>query len=75
MSGVFVESVWTQSNWHRGSNAGKPRRIHAGIIECLYEALDYVTKGKVKVITETYSLDEINRTYERVENGEVRFRA
>jgi D-arabinose 1-dehydrogenase-like Zn-dependent alcohol dehydrogenase len=43
--------------------------------EYLYEALDYVAKGKVKVITETYSLDEINRAYERVENGEVRFRA
>ncbi|MBD1848017.1 alcohol dehydrogenase catalytic domain-containing protein [Cyanobacteria bacterium FACHB-63] len=44
-------------------------------VEYLYEALDYVAKGKVKVITETYSLDEINRAYERVENGEVRFRA
>lgn len=43
--------------------------------EYLYEALDYVAKGKVKVITETYSLDEITRAYERVENGEVRFRA
>jgi len=44
-------------------------------VEYLYEALDYVAKGKVRVITETYSLDEINRAYERVENGDVRFRA
>ena len=43
--------------------------------EYLYEALDYVAKGKVKVIAETYSLDEINRAYERVADGQVRFRA
>jgi D-arabinose 1-dehydrogenase-like Zn-dependent alcohol dehydrogenase len=43
--------------------------------EHLYEALDYAAKGKVKVITEDYSLDEINRAYERVAGGEVRFRA
>jgi D-arabinose 1-dehydrogenase-like Zn-dependent alcohol dehydrogenase len=44
-------------------------------IEHLYEALDYVAKGKVKVITETYSLNDISRVYERVANGQVRFRA
>jgi alcohol dehydrogenase len=27
--------------------------------EYLYEALDYVAQGKVKIITETYSLDDI----------------
>jgi D-arabinose 1-dehydrogenase-like Zn-dependent alcohol dehydrogenase len=43
--------------------------------EYLYEALDYVTKGKVKVITETYSLNDISQVYERVANGAVRFRA
>lgn len=43
--------------------------------EYLYEALDYVAKGKVKVITETYSLNDISRVYERVANGEARFRA
>jgi len=43
--------------------------------EYLYEALDYVAKEKVKVIAETYSLDEINRAYERVAEGQVRFRA
>ncbi len=43
--------------------------------EYLYEALDYVAKGKVKVIAETYSLNDISRVYERVANGEVRFRA
>ncbi len=43
--------------------------------EYLYEALDYAAKGKVKVIAETYKLDEIDRAYERVANGQVRFRA
>ena len=43
--------------------------------EYLHEALDFVAKGKVKVMTETYRLDEINRAYERVEKGQVRFRA
>src|SRR5262245_31082393 len=36
---------------------------------------DFVAKGKVKVIAETYKLDEINRAYDRVETGKARFRA
>lgn len=43
--------------------------------EYLYEALDYAARGKVKVIAETFSLDEIDRAYQRVANGECRFRA
>jgi alcohol dehydrogenase len=43
--------------------------------EYLFEALDYVSKGKVKVITETYSLDDIVQAYDRVASGQVRFRA
>jgi dehydrogenase len=43
--------------------------------EYLYEALDYVAKGKVKVISEVYRLDEIGRAYDRVAEGRVRFRA
>jgi alcohol dehydrogenase len=43
--------------------------------EYLYEALDYAAKGKVKVITETYELDEINKAYDRVAEGKARFRA
>ena len=43
--------------------------------EFLYEALDYAAKGKVKVIAETYRLDEVRKAYERVEKGQVRFRA
>lgn len=43
--------------------------------EHLYEALDFVARGKVKVITETYSLDDIAKAYDRVEKGQVRFRA
>jgi alcohol dehydrogenase len=43
--------------------------------EYLYEALQIAATGKVKVITETYVLDEIATAYERVEQGKVRFRA
>lgn len=43
--------------------------------EYLYEALDLVAKGKVKVIAETYTLDEIGIAYEWVAAGKVRFRA
>lgn len=43
--------------------------------EFLYEALDFAAKGKVKTIAETYSLKDINKAYERVVEGKVRFRA
>jgi dehydrogenase len=43
--------------------------------EYLYEALAMAASGKVKVVTETYKLDEIGKAYERVEKGQVRFRA
>jgi len=43
--------------------------------EYLYEALDYVAKGRVRVIEETYPLAEINSAYDRVAEGKVRFRA
>ena len=43
--------------------------------EYLYEALQIAASGKVKVMTETYSLDEIGKAYERVAEGKVRFRA
>jgi|HubBroStandDraft_6_1064221.scaffolds.fasta_scaffold18030_3 alcohol dehydrogenase len=43
--------------------------------EYLYEALDYVAKGKVKVIAETYKLADARKAYERVAEGKVRFRA
>ncbi len=41
----------------------------------LREALEFAAKGKVKVIAETYRLDEIQKAYERVQKGQVRFRA
>lgn len=41
----------------------------------LYEALDYVAKGKVKVIVETYPLNEVVQAYDRVAEGKARFRA
>jgi alcohol dehydrogenase len=43
--------------------------------EYLYEALDYAAKGKVKVMAETYPLAEVNKAYDRVAEGKVRFRA
>jgi D-arabinose 1-dehydrogenase-like Zn-dependent alcohol dehydrogenase len=43
--------------------------------EYVYEALQFVAQGKVKVMAETYSLEDIGRAYERVEAGQVRFRA
>jgi 2-desacetyl-2-hydroxyethyl bacteriochlorophyllide A dehydrogenase len=43
--------------------------------EYLYEALDYVAKGKVKVMAETFPLDDVADAYEKVANGKVRFRA
>ena len=36
--------------------------------EHLYEALDFVARGKVKVITEKFPL-EINHAYDKVANG------
>ncbi len=43
--------------------------------EHLYEALDYVAKGKVRVMTETFPLVEISNAYDKVANGNVRFKA
>jgi len=43
--------------------------------EYLYEALDYVAKGKVRVMTEIFSLEEISNAYDKVANGNVRFKA
>ena len=43
--------------------------------EYLYEALDLVAKQKVKVITEIFSLNDIADAYDKVANGNVRFRA
>lgn len=44
-------------------------------IEYLYEALDFVAKGKVKVMTEIFPLGHISQAYDKVGNGQVRFRA
>ena len=43
--------------------------------EYLYEALDFVAKGKVKTIVETYPLAEAAKAYQRVAEGKARFRA
>jgi alcohol dehydrogenase len=43
--------------------------------EYLYEALDFVAKGKVKTMVETYPLEEAPKAYQRVADGKARFRA
>jgi alcohol dehydrogenase len=43
--------------------------------EYLHEALQIAAAGKVRVMTETCSLDQITKAYARVEKGQVRFRA
>jgi len=43
--------------------------------EYLYEALDFLAKGRVKVIAETYKLGEAPKAYQRVVEGKARFRA
>ena len=43
--------------------------------EHLYEALDYVAKGKVRVMTEIFPLEDISNAYDKVANGNVRFKA
>ena len=43
--------------------------------EYLYEALDFVAKGKVKTIVETYPLAQAPTAYQRVAEGKARFRA
>jgi D-arabinose 1-dehydrogenase-like Zn-dependent alcohol dehydrogenase len=44
---------------------------HAELPECLYEALDFAAKGEVKVIAETYKLDEAPKAYRRVVEGKA----
>ncbi len=43
--------------------------------EYLHEALEIAAAGKVRVMVETYRLDQITQAYERVAEGKVRFRA
>lgn len=43
--------------------------------EHLFEALDYVAKGRVKVLTEISPLEEISNAYDKVATGNVRFKA
>jgi alcohol dehydrogenase len=43
--------------------------------EHLYEALEFAARGRVKVISEIYSLNDIGKAYDRVASGKVRFRA
>jgi D-arabinose 1-dehydrogenase-like Zn-dependent alcohol dehydrogenase len=37
--------------------------------------LDYVARGKVRVMTEIFPLEEISNAYDKVANGKVWFKA
>ncbi len=41
----------------------------------LYDALQFLAEGKVKVATETFALADISQAYDKVASGNVRFRA
>jgi alcohol dehydrogenase len=43
--------------------------------EYLYEPLDYVAKGIVQVMAETFPWDDMNTSYDKVAKGELRFEA
>jgi dehydrogenase len=64
-------SVPTSIMWVRGRIIGSSQNDPAH----LYEALQLVASGKVRVVTETYRLEEIGRAYDRVAEGKVRYRA
>jgi D-arabinose 1-dehydrogenase-like Zn-dependent alcohol dehydrogenase len=64
-------TVPTSIMWVRGRILGSSQNDP----DHLYEALDWVARGKVRVVTETYPLDDIARAYDRVKAGQVRFRA
>jgi alcohol dehydrogenase len=64
-------TVPTSIMWVRGRILGSSQNDPAH----LYEALQLVASGKVKVVTETYRLDDIARAYDRVAEGKVRYRA
>jgi len=64
-------SVPTSIMWIRGRILGSSQNDPAH----LYEALQLVASGKVKVVTETYPLDDVVRAYDRVAEGKVRYRA
>ncbi len=64
-------NVPTSILWVRGRLLGSSQNDP----DHLYEALDWVARGKVRVVTETYPLGDVARAYERVKAGQVRFRA
>lgn len=43
--------------------------------EALYEALQLVASGQVKVVEEVYPFEQIHQAYQRVEQGQARFRS
>jgi dehydrogenase len=73
LMGVGGESITVPTSimWVRGRVLGSSQNDP----DHLYEALDWVARGKVRVVTETYPLDDIARAYDRVKAGLVRYRA
>ena len=73
LMGVGGQSITipTSIMWVRGRVLGSSQNDP----DHLYEALDWVARGRVKVVTETYKLDDIARAYDRVKAGQVRYRA
>jgi alcohol dehydrogenase len=45
------------------------------MIDSIFRGLDYVAKGKVRVMTGTFRLKKLPNTYDKVANGNVRFKA
>jgi dehydrogenase len=64
-------SIPTSIMWVRGTILGSSQNDP----DHLYDALDWVARGKVRVVTETYPLQDVARAYDRVKAGEVRYRA
>lgn len=67
--GAFT--VPTSLLWVRGRVIGSAQNDPAH----LFEALQLSASGKVKVVTETFPLEQAPEAYERVEKGQVRYRA
>jgi alcohol dehydrogenase len=73
LMGVGGQSITipTSIMWVRGTVLGSSQNDP----DHLYEALDWVARGKVRVVTESYPLQDIARAYDRVKAGQVRYRA
>ena len=72
---AFIRELGADGIVRDGKGLAAAGGVDVVLATYLYEALDYAAKGKVKVVAETFSLNEINKAYDRVAEGKVRFRA